>query len=81
MSLEKITTQELSSAWNVLEILQRTQKFNVEQSTRKVLERFEFLENSKELIMGEIVDRVHPVHNDLKQKKALRACVPFFVFI
>ncbi|UWX67953.1 hypothetical protein NZD85_04940 [Empedobacter stercoris] len=70
MSLEKITTQELSSAWNVLEILQRTQKFNVEQSTRKVLERFEFLENSKELIMGEIVDRVHPVHNDLKQKKA-----------
>jgi len=70
MSLEKITTQELSSAWNVLEILQRTQKFNVEQSTRKVLERFEFLENSKQLIMGEIVDRVHPVHNDLKQKKA-----------
>lgn len=70
MSLEKITTQELSSAWNVLEILQRTQKFNVEQSTRKVLERFQFLENSKELIMGEIVDRVHPVHNDLKQKKA-----------
>ncbi|MCA4781477.1 hypothetical protein IF125_04265 [Empedobacter stercoris] len=70
MSLEKITTQELSSAWNVLEILQRTQKFNVEQSTRKVLERFEFLENSKELIMREIVDRVHPVHNDLKQKKA-----------
>ncbi|MDM1542005.1 MULTISPECIES: hypothetical protein [Empedobacter] len=70
MSLEKITTQELSSAWNVLEILQRTQKFNVEQSTRKVLERFEFLENSKELIMGEIVDRVHPVHNHLKQKKA-----------
>lgn len=70
MSLEKITTQELSSAWNVLEILQRTQKFNVEQSTRKVLERFEFLEYSKELIMGEIVDRVHPVHNDLKQKKA-----------
>lgn len=69
MSLEKITTQELSSAWNVIEILQRTQKFNVEQSTRKVLERFEFLENSKELIMGEIVDRVHPVHNDLKQKK------------
>ncbi|MBY0067558.1 hypothetical protein [Empedobacter falsenii] len=70
MSLEKITTQELSSAWNVLEILQRTQKFNVEQSTRKVLERFEFLENSKELIMGEIVDRIHPVHNHLKQKKA-----------
>lgn len=70
MSLEKITTQELSSAWNVLEILQRTQKFNVEQSTRKVLERFEFLENYKELIMGEIVDRVHPVHNHLKQKKA-----------
>ena len=58
MSLEKLSKGELSITWNVLDIIQRTQNFNIEQSTNEVLENFDSIEKLKDRIMGELVKKI-----------------------
>ncbi|WP_313579859.1 hypothetical protein [Chishuiella sp.] len=58
MSLEKLSKSELSITWNVLDIIQRTQNFNIEQSTNEVLENFDSIEKLKDRVMGELVKKI-----------------------
>lgn len=58
MSLEKLSKGELSITWNVLDIIQRTQNFNIEQSINEVLENFDSIEKLKDRVMGELVKKI-----------------------